>query len=72
MWHLSGGNKKDGFVNLLSLGNLDDKLSLYHHNETLFTSLEKDDLAAELYTWKVEFLLSTFYIFFQQNIISVN
>ena len=35
------------------LGNLDDKLSLYSHNKTLFTSLEKEDLAAELYTWKV-------------------
>ena len=31
---------------------LDDKLSLYQHNSTLYTEMEESELNAELHTWK--------------------
>ena len=35
------------------LGILDDKLSLYQHNSTLYTSMDEQKLSYELHTWKV-------------------
>jgi hypothetical protein len=32
---------------------MDDKLKLYADNHTLFSRMEEEDLAMELYTWKV-------------------
>ena len=32
---------------------LDDKLSLYKYNETLFTEMSEEELSAEIETWKV-------------------
>ena len=34
-------------------GNLDDKMSLYKYNRSLYNTLEQDELSAEVYTWKV-------------------
>ncbi len=39
-------------------GNMDDKLKLYEENHTLFSRMEEEDLAMELYTWKVFIILS--------------
>jgi hypothetical protein len=38
---------------MLNAGNLDDKLTLYQENNTLFTAMEEEILAQELYLWKV-------------------
>jgi hypothetical protein len=32
---------------------IDDKLSLFQHNASLFTEMEETDLSYELETWKV-------------------
>jgi hypothetical protein len=37
---------------------MDDKLKLYEENHTLFSRMEEEDLAMELYTWKVFIILS--------------
>ena len=50
-------------VKTTCLGNLDDKLSLFSSNTSLYTSLSKEVLNSEIYTWKVGKLIYIYILY---------